>query len=151
VLISNYKEYYKLSDYFNEFKIIKLRLIMGIPSLKNILDKKYYNNLSGGILEAFGKLFKNTTKLYVYPCKNKSNKIETSETMIIDDEILSLYKYLKENRKIIDLENTNEKYLGIYSKSVQNKILKGDKSWEQDVPEFVAQEIKKKRLYGFNA
>ena len=150
VLISNYKEYYKLADYFNEFKIIKLRLIMGIPSLKNILDKKYYNDLNGGILEAFGKLFKKTTKLYVYPCKNKESKIETSETIAVENEISSLYNYLKENRKIIDLENTNEKYLGIYSKSVQNKIAKGDKTWEQDVPEFVAQEIKKKRLYGFS-
>ena len=148
VLISNYKEYYKLSDYFNEFKIIKLRLIMGVPSLKNILDIKYYEDLNGGILEAFGKLFTKTTKLYVYPFLSKDYKIETSETIKIDEEIISLYKYLKKNKKIIDLDNTNEKYLGIYSKTIFNKIAKGDNSWENDVPDFVASEIKKKRLFG---
>ena len=40
---------------------------MGVPSLVEILNEKYYTNLEGGILEALGRMFKGGLKLYVYP------------------------------------------------------------------------------------
>ena len=35
----------------------------------DIFDEKYYRHLSGGILEAFGKLFYRDLKVYLYPMK----------------------------------------------------------------------------------
>ncbi len=149
VLISNYKEYFRLSNYFSEFKILNLRLIMGVSTLLNILDDKYYTNLKGGILEAFGKLFNESTKLYVFPFLANDGKIETSETIKISTKLEFLYKYLKETRKIIDLKCENKSHLSIFPTTVVKKIAERDISWEKDVPEFIAKEIKTKRLYGF--
>ena len=40
---------------------------MGVSNLIEIFDEKYYRNLSGGILEAFGKLFFKNLLVYLYP------------------------------------------------------------------------------------
>ena len=40
-----------------------------MESLREIFDEKYYTDLEGGILESFGRLFKNDLKLYVYPLR----------------------------------------------------------------------------------
>ena len=40
---------------------------MGVPSLIDLFDEKNHAQLPGGILESFGRLFKNDLKLYVYP------------------------------------------------------------------------------------
>jgi hypothetical protein len=38
---------------------------MGINNLLEVFNEKYYENLDGGILESFGRLFKNAVKLYI--------------------------------------------------------------------------------------
>jgi hypothetical protein len=40
---------------------------VGIPTLHAIFEEKYYTHLEGGILESFGKLFRNNVKLYIHP------------------------------------------------------------------------------------
>ena len=57
VLISDFKEYYKLVEYFSQYTKNRMGLAMGVNNLIEIFDEKYYRHLSGGILEAFGKLF----------------------------------------------------------------------------------------------
>ena len=44
-----------------------MALTMVSQNLVEIFDEKYYRNLSGGILEAFGKLFYRDLKVYMYP------------------------------------------------------------------------------------
>ena len=43
---------------------------VGINNLLEVFNEKYYENLDGGILESFGRLFKNSVKLYIYPMRN---------------------------------------------------------------------------------
>ena len=57
VMITNFQEYFKLVEYFSEFTKARMGLAMGVYNLIQIFDEKYYRSLSGGILEAFGKLF----------------------------------------------------------------------------------------------
>ena len=57
VMITNFQEYFKLVEYFSEFTKARMGLAMGVYNLIQIFDEKYYRHLSGGILEAFGKLF----------------------------------------------------------------------------------------------
>lgn len=40
---------------------------MGVPTLRELFEERYYSDLEGGILESFGRLFKNDLKLYAYP------------------------------------------------------------------------------------
>lgn len=148
VMVSNFREYYKLSDFFSRFKINQLRLIMGVPALNNILNVKYYEQLSGGILEAFGRLFKKNVKLYVYPAK-ESDKLVTCNDLQLDDNVKLLFDFVKKNKLIMQLSPIDENNMGISSRVILEKIRNNDNSWENDVPEFVAEVIKKKRLFGY--
>ena len=71
VMITNFQEYYKLVEYFSEFTKERMALAMGVYNLIQIFDEKYYRNVSGGILEAFGKLFYRDLKVYMYPYKDE--------------------------------------------------------------------------------
>ena len=74
VMITNFKEYYKLAEYFSNYTKNKVFLTMGVNNLIEIFDEKYYDNLRGGILEAFGKLFVKNLKVFLYPMKLKNGK-----------------------------------------------------------------------------
>ncbi len=148
VMVSNFREYYKLSDYFANFKIKQLRLIMGVPALQKILNTKYYENLAGGILEAFGRLFKSNLKLYVYPLK-ENNKLVFADNLNLNDDVKLLFEFVKKNNLIINLQPIDKRNMGISSSIIQQKIQNNDTSWENDVPEFVAKEIKRRRLFGY--
>src|SRR2546421_12586473 len=67
VIISKFGEYYRLASYLSRYTSRMIGLVMGVPSLLEIFDEKYYLNLEGGILEALGRMFKSGLKLYVYP------------------------------------------------------------------------------------
>ena len=82
VLISNYKRYYILLDYFSRFTKKRMGIILGVPNLKQIFEEKYYRHLSGGILEAFGRMFNRDLKIYLYPYqKQKDGEITNSKTL----------------------------------------------------------------------
>src|SRR5258708_19594429 len=79
VLISNYSEYYRLTSYFRRYTKEMIGVAMGINNLLEIFNEKYYENLEGGILESFGRLFRNAVKLYIYPMRE-----QTYERYIVD-------------------------------------------------------------------
>ena len=118
VMISNFQEYYKLVEYFSRYTKMRLGLAMGVNNLIDIFDEKYYRQLSGGILEAFGKLFFKDLKVYLYPMKNKKGDFTTSENLKVHPRMKELYKFFKYNGKVIDVENYNPKVMGIFSREV---------------------------------
>jgi hypothetical protein len=152
VLISNYLEYHRLAAYLflNTKKMIGIA--MGLPSLRDIFDEQYYNDLDGGILESFGRLFKNDLKLYVYPLKEpKSGALITAGNLLVAPNLRHLYSYLLENRFIEPMRDFNEKCLPIFSRDVLTKIRCGDPSWEAMVPAQVAQMILDRKLFNCTA
>ena len=84
---------------------------------------KYYSKLDGGILEAFGRLFKNDLRLYVYPFleKESSEKI-TLENLKVPKKLSHLNAFLMQNRNIVDIEKYNENFLKIFSRDVLGRI-----------------------------
>src|SRR6202012_4106599 len=72
VLISNYSEYFRLTSYFRRYTREMIGVAIGINNLLEIFNEKYYENLEGGILESFGRLFRNAVKLYVYPMSGEA-------------------------------------------------------------------------------
>jgi hypothetical protein len=152
VMITNFQEYYRLVDYFAEFTKARMGLAMGVFNLIQIFDEKYYRNISGGILEAFGKLFYKDLKIYLYPLKDlETGEIITSENLKVHPRMKELYKYFKFNGRIIDLNNFNPKILDIFSRNVFNMIAKGKSGWEEMLPgENIANIIKNKRLFGYS-
>ena len=63
VLISNYQKYYKLVEFFSRHTKKRMGVIMGASTLVEIFNERYYRDLNGGILEAFGILFSRDLKI----------------------------------------------------------------------------------------
>jgi hypothetical protein len=152
VMITNFQEYYKLVEYFSEFTKARMGLAMGVYNLIEIFDEKYYRNLSGGILEAFGKLFFKDLKVYLYPLKNhKTGELTTSENLKVHPRMKELYKFFKYNGKMLDIKNFNPDILDILSRNVLKMIANGEKGWEEMLPPGIDEMIKTKRLFGYSS
>jgi hypothetical protein len=150
VMISDYFEYYRLAAYLSWRTKERIGIVMGVPSLVELFDEKYYTALPGGILESFGRLFKHNLKLYIYPLLDQSTGATvTKDTMKVAPELTKLYGYLADRGSFIDLDNYDPKLLMILSRDVLAKISKGDRSWEDMVPSEVAELIKKRCFFGY--
>lgn len=151
VLISDYFEYYRLANYLSRYTKKKIGLTMGAASLAELFDEKYYSELDGGILESFGRLFKNDLKLYIYPLLDRdSGQLTTVENLQVSEEIASLFNYLVGKGCIEQLENFNQQHLGTFSREVLEMIKAGDSSWEEHVPARVAEVIRARRYFNYN-
>ena len=151
VMISNYQEYYKLIEYFSTFTKKRMGLIMGVNNMVELFNEKYYRDLNGGILEAFGILFTRDLKIYLYPSKNdKDQSLINSKNMEVHPRLKPLYEYLIGNGRIVDLENYDPEVLSIQSRTALKMIRDGSSGWEKMVPNYVDVMIKKNRLFGFD-
>ena len=150
VLISDYFEYFRLAAYIAWRTKERIGIVMGVPSLVELFDDKYYTALPGGILESFGRLFKNDLKLYVYPVrKHEQEELKTVGTLEVAPELRKLYGYLADRGSFVHLDNFKPEYLSIYSRDVLKRIAAGDESWETMVPAAVAEIIKKRGFFGY--
>ena len=149
VMISNFSEYYKLVKYLTRYTKKQLGLTMGVTNLIEIFDEKYYDDVKGGILEAFGNIFKNNMKIYLYPVLDKQkDTVIDSTNLKLEDNMKEFYKYFKVNDKIRDLE-FNKDYLNIFSKDVLKQIKNNTPGWEDKLPEGVSDLIIKKKMFGY--
>ena len=150
VLISNFGRYYKLASYLARYTHKQTGIVLGIPSLKEIFDEKFYTDLEGGLLEALGRLFKSEVKLYVYPWRDpQTGNIVQVDNLEVAPNLRHLYAHLLENRFIEPITKHNVEYLSIYSREVLARIQSGDASWEKVVPPPIVEIIKKNKLFGY--
>jgi hypothetical protein len=150
VIISDYFEYYRLAAYLSWRTRERIAIVLGIPSLYELFDEKYYAQLPGGILENFGRLFKNDLKIYVYPRQPTStDELETTSSVNLKSDLQLLYEYLCRRGSFVQLDNYNPKYLPIYSRDVLKRIASGDESWDQMVPPQVAEIIRNRGFFGY--
>ncbi|MDX1602562.1 MAG: TonB-dependent receptor [Salinimicrobium sediminis] len=148
VMISNFQEYYKVVEYFSRYTKERMGLAMGVNNLVDIFDEKYYRHLSGGILEAFGKLFFKDLKVYLYPFKDKeTGEITTSENLKVHPRMKELYKFFKYNGKVVDIKNYDPEILDIFSREVLQMIAEGKPGWEEMLPEKTTAMIKEHNLF----
>jgi hypothetical protein len=176
VLISNYSEFFRLTDYFRRFTKKMVGIALGINNLLEVFNEQYYDNLAGGILEACGRLFKENTRMYVYPMKGSGYNrylaeqagkaagaaqaepapqalpgewLITAQNLQVKIHLRNLYAYLLENHYIEPLLGFHAEHLGIFSRDVLKKIADGDPAWEKLVPAQAATIIKNRHLWGY--
>lgn len=151
VMISNYLKHYIMLDYLSTIaRGQKMGVIAGIYNLHTIFDERYYDNLPGGLLEAFGKGFGHNVKMYVYPAINvDSGELYTLDQLQVAKHQVGLVQYLKDNNKLAPIEKFDDKVLKILSDDVLSKIRAGINNWEEDVPENVVKAIKYFELFGY--
>ncbi len=150
VMISNFQEYYRLVEYFSNYTKSRMGLTMGVNNLVDIFDEKYYRHLSGGILEAFGKLFYKDLKVYLYPMLDpNTGALITSDTLKVHPRMKELYKFFKYNGKVVDIEDYNPEILNVFSREVLKMIENNNHGWEEMLPDGVAKLIKEQSLFNY--
>jgi len=148
VLISNFQEYYKLVEYFSQYSKSRMGLAMGVNNLVDIFDEKYYRHLSGGILEAFGKLFFKDLRVYLYPMKETDGSLTTSDNLKVHPRMKELYKFFKYNGKVVDIAEYDPNTLNVFSRMVLKMIASGEDGWQEMLPKGVSKLIKEQSLFG---
>ncbi len=151
VMVSRFGRYFELVNYFRQFKMIKLRIVVGLPTFDKILEDSNYDDLRGGLLEAMGALFQSNVKIYLYPSINTNS----GDIIYPDDDHFSennrlLWQYLNKTKKILILRTISSQNLGISSEFVSRLIRNGDENLKKYVPEKVYEYIKSNKLFGFN-
>src|SRR5437763_3498654 len=150
VLISKFGEYYRLASYLSRYTSEMVGLVMGVPSLMEIFDEKYYLNLEGGILEALGRMFKGAFKLYVYPMIDEaSGRIIPAHEIEVAPNLKALFRFIVDNNFIVEITNYHPEYLKIFPPDALVKLQSGDRDWEKMVPPEVSQIIKERGFFGY--
>ncbi len=150
VMISNFQEYYKVVEYFANYTKARMGLAMGVNNLVDIFDEKYYRHLSGGILEAFGKLFYRDMKVFLYPMLDENGELMNSTNLKVHPRMKELYKFFKFNGKVVDITDYDPHNLEVFSREILKMINQGKKGWEHMLPPGIAEIIKEHHLFGYH-
>ena len=123
-------------------------MVIGVPTLNEIFDEKYYTDLPGGILQGFGGLFQGNFKLLVYPTKDSvDGTLATADTVAVPERQKELYEYLRKCGYIEPIREFDEAQLHITPGEVLRKLQSGDPAWREMVPPQVADLIQQRGLF----
>jgi hypothetical protein len=150
VLISDFLDDYRLAEFLALHTTERIGIVMGVPSLVELFDERNHVQLPGGILESFGRLFKNDLKLYVYPqLRAECDSPVTIDSLEVPYPLRPLYDYLVGRGSFVQLTSYRPEYLPILSRDVLRRIGAGDDAWEAMVPPAVADLIKRRSFFGY--
>jgi hypothetical protein len=168
VLVSNYHQYFHLTEYFAKFKCPNLSMVLGIYNFQQIFDHNYNNMDSAAltqlgiaqqeedeegdkreidVLASVGLLFRDNVKVFVYPYCGGDESI-CLENVKVESEYKHLIHYLEDSKKLFDIKNHDASISGIYSRKVLEMIQNNEKGWDKMVPKSVAKTINDKCLFG---
>ena len=104
VLISSSAEFHRIATYLSRYTSEPIAIILSIGLLNELFKRKWSANLAGGILESFGRLFKNNVQLYVYPWHNaRSKELVTADNFKAPDNWQHFYQHLIQNQRICSI------------------------------------------------
>ena len=152
VVVSSYAEYHRLAAYLFRYTKKPIGLVMGVPTLRELFEERYYEDLDGGILESFGRLFRNDLKIYAYPLLDaRTGGLITAGNLRVAPHLRHLYAFLVENQRVESLRDVDPRCLPVFSRDVLDRLRSGDHSWEEMTPPAVAALIKQRGLLGYRA
>jgi len=149
VMISDYTRYFSLRAYFRQYTAKQIGIVLGMINIKEIFDDKKYVGVEGGILEGFGKLFPDNTRLFVYPELDSDGKLNDFTSIKVEAHNQYLYRHLLENKYIFGIDSSNPELLKIYSRDILKALPNGRGDWEHYLPDDTAKKIVEKKLFGY--
>lgn len=150
VLVSNFRRFHRLAAYLSRYTKRPLGIALGASNLKEIFDESFYNESEGGLLGGLGQLFKNPTRLYVYPhIELETGEWMTAENYPVAPHLKHLYAHLLANRYIQTVGKFSPDLARIRRREVIAGIQAADANWEQLVPPQIVEVIKRERLFGY--
>ena len=116
---------------------------------------------------AFGILFKDNVKIYVYPIEHENferyrkqvgrgdnveakvdkNGLVTIENLMVAQNLRNLYKYIRENGFLETIENCERSNMRLFSRDIFELIQTRSDGWQNSLPVSVAEMIKEKNLW----
>lgn len=149
VMISDYTRYFSLRAYFRQYTQLQIGIVVGMINIKQIFDENSYKGLEGGILEAFGKLFPDHTRLFVYPELNSEGEINDLTKIEVPSHLRYLYCHLLENGFFLSVEASDISLFSIYSREILKQLKLGRGDWEKSLPKAVSEEIINNKFFGY--
>ncbi|MGL4474164.1 MAG: TonB-dependent receptor [Shewanella sp.] len=149
VMISDYTRYFSLRAYFRQYTKLQIGIVIGMVNIQQIFDEKFYDGLEGGILEGFGKLFPDHTRLFVYPELNAHGQLNDLSQVTVPNNLRYLYQHLLANGFFTGIESSNPELLNIYSREILQQLAKGLGDWQHALPPIVSETIMSAKLFGF--
>ncbi|TVP81423.1 MAG: TonB-dependent receptor [Puniceicoccaceae bacterium] len=135
VLISRSAEFHRIASYLSRYTTEPIAIVLSIGLLNELFKEKWSANLAGGVLESFGRLFKNGVQLFVYPWHNThSMELVTAENFKAPKNWQHFYQHLMQNERIIPVGVGDPSLLANTGRKIMKKIKEGDASWQDWVP-----------------
>lgn len=149
VMVSDYTRYFSLRAYFRQFTQLQIGIVMGMVNVKQIFDESFYRGVEGGILEGFGKLFPDNTRLFIYPEMDEDGHLSEFTDVKVPEHLRYLYRHLLENGFLHGIECGDPSLLNIYSRDLLKQLTSGRGDWKESLPDGIAEEIIKNKFFGY--
>ncbi|MBX7211888.1 MAG: TonB-dependent receptor [Verrucomicrobiaceae bacterium] len=138
VLVSRYAEFHRISGYLARHTRMPIAIVLGQPLFQELFNERWCTDLEGGLLEAFGRLFKNQVRVYVYPMGDPATgRLLGARDARVTPEQRHLLDYLMETSNVRPLTVEMQDFHFQTSAAVRNMIHRGIPGWEALVPEVV--------------
>jgi hypothetical protein len=135
VLISRSAEFHRIATYLSRHTAEPIAIILSIGLLNELFKEKWSQDLAGGILESFGRLFKNRVRLFVYPWHNThSMELVTAENFKAPKNWEHFYQHLLQNNRITPVGVGDPSLLAKTSRKILKMIESHDEDWANWVP-----------------
>ena len=136
VLISGCPEFYRVVGVLSRYTAEPVGVLLSIGLLNELFKPKWSKHLEGGMLESFGRLFKNKVRLYVYPWKNrKTGELVTAQNFEAPERYKHLYQYFLDRGLLVDVPCGDEALLEFTSRDLERMKESGDERWRDFVPD----------------
>jgi hypothetical protein len=136
VLLSRCPEFHRIAGFLNRCTPQPVGIILSIGLLNELFKPKWSENLAGGLLESFGRLFTNQVVLHVFPWKNRrTGELVTVENFLAPADCVHLYQHFRQNHRIVGIRCDDNDTLLHTSRDVNRMIATGDGRWRGLVPE----------------
>ena len=136
VLVSRCAEFHRIAAFLTRCTNKPVGIILSIGLLNELFKAKWSENLAGGLLESFGRLFKAGVTLQVFPWQNRrTGELVTTETFRAPENCVHLYQHFTDNGRIQGVTCGDPALLAATGRDVCRMILAGDARWHALVPE----------------
>ena len=136
VLVSRCAEFHRIAAFLTRCTDQPVGIVLSIGLLNELFKAKWSENLAGGLLESFGRLFKQGVTLHVFPWQNrKTGELVTAATFRAPENCLHLYQHFVDNGRIFGVACGDVASLAHTGRDVRRMILADDPRWRTLVPQ----------------
>jgi len=148
-LVSSLGAFHDLAAYLADRHVSRTGFVLGVPLLRAVFDERHYTRLGGGILEAFGRLFAHSARLYVHPTRDAiDGGVVTVENVRVAPHLAHLLEHLRVNGLVRGLDCDEASLRTYSSEEVRDRLCSGDPSWRELVTPEVAAAISTRGAFG---